>query len=159
MLQCKLTYLCWLSVADALLQCFPYGQRGENVGFPRARFIGHILMSLGVADWFDMAGIVLRAWGEVFCESMRLNETLFRPFAKTLLFCSQAGGLGVVRGDQHGARQPGLIRPIWLSSVAQGLLFLSQQKTSQAQTWSHSRRNLWRPLQIKSVCLSRRDVW
>lgn len=111
-----------------LLQCFPYGRRGERVGFPRARFIGPILMSLGVADWFDTADIVLRAWGEVFCKSMRPNETLFRPFAKTLPFCSRAGGLGVVRGDQHGARQPGLIRPIWLSAVARRVLFLSQQK-------------------------------
>lgn len=59
---------------------------------------------------------------------MRPNETLFRPFAKTLPFRSRAGGLGVVRGDQHGARQPGLIRPIWLSAVARGVLFLSQQK-------------------------------
>lgn len=34
----------------ALLQRFPYGRRGERVVFPPARFIGPILMSLGVAD-------------------------------------------------------------------------------------------------------------
>ncbi len=29
-------------------------------------------MSLGVADWFDTADIVLQAWGEVFCGRMKL---------------------------------------------------------------------------------------
>ncbi len=68
----QLAFLRWPSIANTLLQCFPYGRRGERVGFPRARFIGPILMSLGVADWFDTADIVLQAWGEVFCGRMKL---------------------------------------------------------------------------------------
>lgn len=52
-------------------------------------------MSLGVADWFDTADIVLRAWGEVFCESMRPNETLFRPFAKPFPFAPELEALGL----------------------------------------------------------------
>lgn len=73
---------------------------------------------------------------------MRPNETLFRPFAKTLPFCSRAGGLGVVRGDQHGARQPGLIRPIWLSAVVRGVLFLSQQKLARRNVTSQPEESL-----------------
>lgn len=78
------TQVCGGGPLRPLLQHFPYGRRGERVVFPPARFIGPILMSLGVADWFDMADIVPRAWGEVFCESMRPNETLFLGFSETL---------------------------------------------------------------------------
>ncbi len=94
----QLAFLRWPSIANTLLQCFPYGRRGES-GLPSSEiYWPHI----------DVLGRCRLIWHGRHCFAslgggvLWPNETLFRPFAKKKPSKLQALGLSGATSTELG---------------------------------------------------------